>query len=91
MRDFLPLPAPITRITILITFVGEDWGNSSGSHGSIIVSEFTEREETGPVVLLVVAEDPKVLFKSLIEPFGLSIAFQVITRGEVDLHVQGLT
>ena len=71
----------------VITFVGEKWRNSGRSHGSIVVSKLTKREEAGPVVLLVIAEDPKVLLKGLIEPFGLSVAFQVITGGEVNLHV----
>ena len=71
----------------VITFVGEKRRNSGKSRGSIVVSKLTKREETGPVVLLVVAEDPKVLLKGLIEPFGLSVTFWVITGGEVNLHV----
>ena len=63
------------------------WRNSSRSHRSIVVCELTKREEAGPVVLLVIAEDPKVLLEGLIEPFSLSVAFWVITRGEVNLHV----
>ena len=71
----------------VITFVGEKWRNSGRSHGSIVVSKLTKREKAGPVVLLVVAEDLKVLLEGLIEPFSLSVAFQVITRCEVNLHV----
>ena len=71
----------------VVTFVGEKWRNSGRSRGSIVVSKLTKREEAGPVVLLVIAEDLKVLLKGLIEPFGLSVTFQVITRGEVNLHV----
>ena len=75
----------------MITFVGEKLRDSSGSCRSIVVSELTKGEEAGPVVLLVVAEDVKVLLKGLIELFRLSIIFWVITRCEVNLHVQGLT
>ena len=75
----------------VITFVGEKQRNSGRSHRSIVVSELTKREEAGPVVLLVVAEDLKVLLEGLIESFSLSIAFWVITRCEVNLHAQGLT
>ena len=71
----------------VITFVGKKRRNSGRSHRSIVVSKLTKREKAGPVVLLVVAEDPKILLKGLIEPFGLSITFQVITRCEVNLHV----
>lgn len=75
----------------VIAFVGEKWRNSGRSRRSIVVGKLTKREEAGPVVLLIVAEDPKVLLEGLIESFGLSIAFWVITRCEVNLHVQGLT
>jgi hypothetical protein len=75
----------------MITFVGKEWENSGGSHGSIVVNKLTKREEARLVVLLVVAEDPKILLKGLIEPFSLSIAFWVRTRGEMNLYVQGLT
>ena len=40
-----------------------------------------------PVILLVVAEDLEVLFQSLIEAFGLTVTFWVVTRGEMNLHV----
>ena len=71
----------------VVTFVGEKWRNSGRSCGGIVVSKLTKREKAGPVVLLVVAEDSKILLEGLIEPFGLSVAFQVITRCEVNLHV----
>ena len=75
----------------VVAFVGKKWRNSSRSCRSIVVSKLTKREKAGPVVLLVVAEDLKIFLNGLIEPFGLSIAFQVITRCEVNLYVQGLT
>ena len=75
----------------VITFVGKKRRNSGRCCRGMVVSELTKREEAGPVVLLLVAEDPKVLLKGLIEPFSLSITFWVITRCEVNLHVQGLT
>ena len=42
----------------------------------------------GPVVLLVIAVDSEILFQSLVSAFGLSIALRVVTRGEVQFHVQ---
>ena len=73
----------------MIAFVTEKGCNTSGRGGSVVVSEFSKGKDFGPVVLLVVAEDSEVLFQSLVEAFGLTITFRVITRGEVNLHVQG--
>ena len=73
----------------MIAFVTEKGCNTGGRGGSVVVSEFGKGKDFGPVVLLVVAEDLEVLFQSLVEVFGLTIAFRVITRGEVNLHVQG--
>ena len=33
----------------------------------------------------------QVLFKGLVDPFGLSILFWVVTQSEVKVHVQGLS
>jgi hypothetical protein len=55
---------------------------------SIVVCEFGQWKEFGPVVLLVVTVDPKYLFEGLVRSFGLTIAFGVIARSEVELHVE---
>ena len=52
------------------------------------VSKLCQREEFGPVVLLIIAIDSNVLFQGLIRLFGLSVDFGVITRGETELHIQ---
>ena len=57
---------------------------------SVVVCEFREREERAPVVLLVVAIHAEVLLKRLVNSFSLTVSFRVITRGEVDAHVQGI-
>ena len=41
-----------------------------------------------PIVLLVIAKYLEVLFQGLISPFGLSVAFRMISRGEMKLHVK---
>jgi len=69
-------------------FVSEERGNASSGAQSIIVSEFCQREEFGPIVLLIIAIDSNVLFQGLICSFSLSVSFGVITRGEVELHIQ---
>ena len=63
--------------------------NTGGRGGSIVVSEFGKGKDFGPVVLLIVAEDSEVLFQSLVKAFSLTMAFWVVTRSEVNLHVQG--
>jgi hypothetical protein len=39
---------------------------------------------------LVTAIHAEILFKGLVETFGLSVSFWVVTGGVVNLHVQGL-
>jgi hypothetical protein len=39
---------------------------------------------------LVCAVRAEILFKSLISPFGLAVGLWVITRGEVEIHIEGL-
>ena len=62
--------------------------DSCSSAGGIIVGELCQRQEIGPVVLLVVAVNPKVLLQGLVRPFCLSITFGVVTRCEVELYVE---
>jgi len=71
----------------VVTLIGEEWGYSSSSARGVIVCEFGEWKEFGPIVLLIVAIDADILFKGLIGPLGLTIAFRMITGGEVKAHV----
>ena len=48
-------------------------------------------EEVRPVVLLVITVDAEVLLQGLVGLVGLTIAFWVITRGEVKSHAEGFT
>jgi len=72
----------------VITFVSKERGNTSSGTWSIVVSELCQREEFGPVVLLIIAIDSNILFQGLIHSFSLSIGFGVITGGEMELHIQ---
>ena len=73
----------------MIAFVTKKGCNTGGRGGSIVVSEFSKGKDFGPVILLVVAEDSEVLFQSLVEVFGLTLTFWVVTRGEMNFHIQG--
>ena len=75
----------------VISFVSEEWGYSGGSTRGIVVCEFHEREKLSPVVLLVVAVNPDVLFQCLISAFGLSVTFRMVTGGEVKLHIESFS
>ena len=57
----------------------------------LYVGEFCKRKELQPVVLLVVAVNPKVLLKGLISVFSLTIALWVVTGGEVQAHIESFT
>ena len=72
----------------VVTFVGEERGYSGSSVRSIVVSKFSQREESTPVILLVVGIHTEVLLQCLVDPFGLTIAFRVVTGGEMQLHIQ---
>ena len=72
----------------MVSFVCEEQRDSCSSAGGIIVRELCQGQEIGPVVLLVIAVNPKVLLQGLVGPFCLSITFRVVTRCEVELHVE---
>ena len=72
----------------MVTLVSKEGGNTSSGARSIIVSELHQREEFGPVVLLIIAIDSNVLFQGLIHSFGLSVGFGMITGGEMGFHIE---
>ena len=69
-------------------FVGEEGRNLSGCMRSVVVSEFGEREERNPIVLLVVDIDAKILFEDLVNSLGLSIGFGVVGCRKVRFDVE---
>ena len=75
----------------VISLISEEWGYSGGSTRGIVVCELREREKLSPVVLLVVAVNPDVLFQCLISAFGLSVAFRMVTGSEMKLHIESFS
>jgi len=75
----------------VVPFIGKERGGTSRCARSIVVSKFSEGKEWRPVVLLVVAKYSEVLLESLIESFSLSVSFQMVAQGEVNLHIQHLS
>ena len=72
----------------VISLVGEEWGYmyTSGGVGRIVVHELCDRQEFGPVVLLVVIKYSEILFQCLISSFCLSVTFGVVSRSKVEFH-----
>ena len=75
----------------VISLVGKEWRYSCSSTWSIIISEFHEWKKFLPIVLLVIAVNLEVLFQCLVGAFGLSVAFRVVSRGEVKSHVESFS
>ena len=70
----------------MIPLVGIEQGNSGSCTWSIVVSKLCKQQQPEPVVLLIVAVDPDVLFQGAL---GLTITFRMVPQGEVQFHVQG--
>ena len=75
----------------VIALIGKEGGYARGSTRCVVVGEFRERKEFRPIVLLVVAVDPKVLLECLVGMLGLTIPLGVITGGEMQAHVQSFS
>src|ERR1700735_2106742 len=75
----------------VVTLVGKKRGNPGSRTWGVVVGEFCKWEECIPIVLLVVAEYTQILFQGLIRPFSLSITFGMISRCEVESHVECLS
>jgi len=75
----------------MISLVGKEWGYSSGSTQSIVVCKLCEQEKFLPVDLLVVAVNSEVLFQCLVGVFGLSVAFRMISGGEMKSHIESFS
>ena len=73
----------------MVSFIGKKQRDSSGGIRGVIISKLGNGEQIRRIVLLVAAVYSEVLLQGLIHVSGLSVAFRVITRGEVELHVQG--
>ena len=69
-------------------FISEKWSDTCGQMLDVVVGKFCKREQVLPVVLLVVDEDPKVLFEDLVHPFHLPIGFRMIRCGEVSFDAK---
>ena len=75
----------------MITFIGKEGRDASRSTGRGVVSKFCPGAERVPSVLLIVAEDTKVLLKSLISALGLAVTFGMVSGSIVKRHIWGFS
>ena len=70
------------------TVVGEERGESGSGVFGIVVAELRQREEAGPVGLLVVTVDPKILLQDGIEALCLAVRLRMEGGGPVGVDAQ---
>ena len=75
----------------VVTFVGKEWRNSGSDVRSIVVCEFCQGKQVRPIILLVIAVHLEILFESLVNTFGLTVAFRMMSGGEVKSHVESFS
>ena len=68
----------------VVALIGEEGRYTGGGVRRIVIGEFSEREEVGPIVLLVQAIVSEVLFQGLVSSFRLTIGLRIISRCEVE-------
>ena len=72
----------------MIALVCEEGSNTGGSVRSVVVREFSDGQELGPVVLLIGTVNSDVLLQGLINAFRLSVSFRMISGSVVQLHAE---
>lgn len=72
----------------VVTFVGKEWRDSGSSGRGIVVCKFGERKKSQPINLLIIAINVDELLEGLICSLCLSVAFQVVTRSEMEVDVE---
>ena len=72
----------------VVTLVGEERRHTSCLARHVVVGKLDQREQFGPVVLLVVIVSTEVLLEGLIDPLGLTIPFRMISQSEMELHIK---
>ena len=70
------------------TVVGEERGEGGSRMSGVVVAEFRQGEEAGPVGLLIVAVDAEVLFQDRIEPLRLAIRLGMESGGPICVDSQ---
>ena len=62
----------------MVTFVGKERGDPCSGTRGIVVSKFRKQEQGVPVILLIIAKYPQVLFQGFIGLLGLSVTFGMV-------------
>ena len=75
----------VSRECWVVSLVSKEQSCPGGRTFGIVVSELSNREPTGPVVLLEITVDAEVLFQGLVYMFCLTVCLWMITGGEVQV------
>ena len=77
----------VDRNVWVVSLVGKERGDPCGGIRSIVVRKLSQGQKVRPIVLLVVAIHMEVLLQGLIHMFCLSVAFRMVSRGEVETDI----
>jgi hypothetical protein len=66
--------------TRVVPIVRKEWRGLCGHVLGIVVCEFLHGEEFVPIILVVIAVRPQVLFQCLVDALGLSVRLWMVCR-----------
>jgi hypothetical protein len=72
----------------VMTIVRKEGSHIGGRVDGVVVAKFSQGEQRTPIILLIIAEDTKILFQDLIKHFSGSISLRVKGGGEVDFDME---
>ena len=72
----------------MVTIVSKEWRDEHRSVLHVVVDELGNWEKITPVILLIVAIDPKILFHGLIDVLCLTVAFRVVRSRSVSFDME---
>ena len=73
----------ISRECWVVSLVSKERSRPGGRAFGVVVSELSNREPMGPVILLKITVDAEVLFQGLVYTFCLTVCLWMVTGSEV--------
>jgi len=70
----------------VVSVVGVKWRHACRGAFGVVIHEFCQGKQLTPIILVVVAIDPQILFHRLIRSLCLSIRLRVVCRALVPFH-----
>src|ERR1700753_1406959 len=72
----------------IVTVVSKERGDLGGGVLCIIICELRNREEVGPVVLVIICVKSQISLNLLVRPLRLTVGLRVISCGIIQLNIQ---